>query len=162
MTDNLITQAYSTPAVGLGRILNPEHAIIERVITKQNTAVAVGDLLYFDTTGYAPATPTIVAAATKRYKFYVALEACAAVTSTSYYIRAVRGPGAVVGVKATVIAGTGTLNTGIRGCRVTNSATAGKVILSTKPTDTATQLCEVGTLHGDVASGDAGYWVMLD
>jgi hypothetical protein len=162
LTDNLITKAYSTPAVILGRILNPTTAHQERIITKQNTAITVGALLYFDTTGYAPATPTIVAAATKRWKFYVALEACAAVTSTSYYIRAARGPGAIVGVQATVIAGTGTLNTGLRGCRVTNSATAGKVILSTKPTDTATQLCEVGTLHGDVASGDAGYWVVLD
>jgi hypothetical protein len=158
----LYENAYSTKAVVLGRILNPTDAIIERIITKQNTAIAIGDVLYFDTTGYAPATPTIVAAAVKRYKFYVALEAVAAVASTSYYIRAVRGPGAIVGVKATVIAGTGTLNTGIRGARVTNSATAGKVILSTKPTDTATQLCEVGTLYGDVASGDAGYWVMLD
>lgn len=92
MTDNLITQAYSTPAVVLGRILNPDEAHIERIITKQNTAVAIGDLLYWDTTGFAPSTPTIVAAATKRHKFYVALEACAAVTSTSYYIRAVRGP----------------------------------------------------------------------
>jgi hypothetical protein len=162
MTDDLITHAYATPAVVVGRILNPKDAIQERIKTKQNTAVAIGDILYYDTTGFAPATPTIVAAATKRYKFYVATEACAAVTSTSYYIKAVRGPGAVVGVSATVIAGTGTLNTGIRGCRVANSATAGKVILSTKPTDTATQLCEVGTLHGDVASGDAGYWVMLD
>ena len=158
----LYEHAYTTPAVVLGRVLNPKDAIIERIITKQNTAIAIGDLLYFDTTGYAPATPTIVAAATKRWRFYVALEAVAAVSATSYYILAVRGPGAVVGVKATVIAGTGTLNTGIRGMRVVNSATAGKVVLSTKPTDVATLEYEVGTLHGDTVSGDAGYWVMLD
>ena len=158
----LYEHAYSTPTVILGRIQNPKDAIIERIKTKQNTAIAIGDVLYYDTTGYAPATPTIVAAATKTYKFYVALEAVAAVASTSYYIRAVRGPGAIVGAAATVIAGTGTLNTGIRGERVAISATAGKVILSTKPTDTATQLCEVGSLYGDVASGDAGYWVELD
>jgi hypothetical protein len=162
MTDNLITQAYSTPTVIVGRILNPNEAHIERIKTKQNTAVAIGDLLYFDTTGYAPATPTIIAAAVKGWRPYVALEACAAVTSTSYYIRAVRGPGAIVGVTATVIAGTGTLNTGLRGCRVASSATAGAVILSTKVTSTATELCEIGTLHGDVSCGDTGYWVQLD
>jgi hypothetical protein len=158
----LYEYAYTTSAVVLGRVLNPKDAIIERIKTKQNTAIAIGDVLYFDTTGYAPATPTIVAAATKKYKFYVALEAVAAVTSTSYYILAVRGPGAIVGAKATVIAGTGTLNTGIRGERVAISATAGAAILSTKPTDAATDLCDFGTLHGDVTSGDAGYWITLD
>jgi len=159
----LYEHAYSTPAVTLGGLLlGPNETIIERIKTKQNTAIAVGDVLYFDTTGYAPATATIVAAAVKHYKFYVALEACPATASTSYYIRAVRGPKSVIGCKATVIAGSGTLNTGMRGMRVAISATAGKLVLSTKPTDTATQLCEVGTLYGDTTSGDAGFWVVLD
>jgi len=158
----LYEQAYATPTVSIGQVLNETKAVYERIITKTNTSIAIGDVLYWDTDGFAPATPTIVAAAVKRYKFYIASEAITAVAATQYYVRAVRGQGVIVGVKATVIAGSGTLNTGVRGCRVTNSATAGKVILSTKPTDVATLLCEVGTLYGNVSSGDTGYWVVLD
>jgi hypothetical protein len=165
MAQPLNTQPYKTipiTSASFGRVLNDQEASFERIITKQNTAVNIGDLLYNDGTGFVQATPTIVGAATKRWKFYVAVEACPATTSTAYYIRAVRGPKAIVAIPATMIGGTGTLNTGVRGMRVAVSATAGKCVLSTLPTTVATLMCEIGTLHGDTACGDAGFWVVLD
>lgn len=137
-----------------GSFINETEGVVERVLVKTSTGITIGQVLYYDTSGFAPATATIVGAATNEYRKYVALESLDA-SASARYVRAARA--GVVGVLGTFTSGAA-----IRGCKVRVSATAGKVTYHTKPTDAATALLEVGTLYADVASGDTGAWVDLN
>ena len=88
-------------------------------LTKTNTAITKGQVLCFDTDGYAPATITLRAAATGYlYKLMVALETKAAVAATQVAFK---------GLEDGVVEITKVAGTIGKGQYVAVSATAGSV-----------------------------------
>lgn len=136
-----------------------------RVKLKTTTGCTKGDLLYYDTDGYAPATLTIVnASLTVDYKFLVAQETITAPGSGQSYVNAL----AEGGIEVSKV--TGAL---VVGQLVGASATAGKVQAQPKPDAPAsyveatvqTELDKLqayaGWVIADAASGDAGVKIRL-